>query len=240
MSVAARTRFNFNQMIEEFVREMTAAERADLEQAMRWQPTPVRPSTPQGIGLEAVGLVVLLLLALGAIWLAGGRDRGGLVFAAVVGGIFVVHHVISTARTARPGAYAQDYMERRRREIVRVLEDGRATVKRVHAVAVVEMEPIEDEGMGYVFDLGDGRVLFLKGQDYFALDEDALWPNTDFEIVRAVADGTMLDLRCHGTALAPLRTIPGDALDPQKGWDEREEVLEMSVDDAVRTVLRER
>lgn len=89
-----------------------------------------------------------------------------------------------------------------------------------------------------MFDLGDGRVLFLKGPCYFPSDEDAPWPSTDFEIVRAAADGTMLGLHCHGTALPPLRVVPGDDVDPQKGWDEREEVLHMSVDDAVRSVLR--
>jgi hypothetical protein len=119
-----------------------------------------------------------------------------------------------------------------------MLQDGRVVVKRVHAVAVVEIEPLEDEGTGYVFDLGDGRGLFLKGDDYFPADEDAVWPSTEFEIVRAAADGRVLDVHCHGAALPPLRVIPGDDVDPQKGWDAREEVLHMSVDEAVRTVLR--
>jgi hypothetical protein len=57
------------------------------------------------------------------------------------------------------------------------------------------------------------------------------------EIVRAATDGTMFGLQCHGTPLRPLRVVPRDTVDPQKGWDEREEVLPMSVDEAVRTVL---
>ena len=39
-------------------------------------------------------------------------------------------------------------------------------------------------------------------------------------------------------ALPPLRVVSRDDVDPQKGWDEREEVLEMSLDDAVRSILR--
>ncbi|HUR06336.1 MAG TPA: hypothetical protein VM347_27565, partial [Nonomuraea sp.] len=84
---------------------------------------------------------------------------------------------------------------------------------------------------------GDGRVLFLKGQDYRPTEEDDRWPNTDFELVRTVAEGRFMSLICHGSTLPPLRVVPGDDVDPQKGWDEREEVLEMSMDEAVRTVL---
>jgi hypothetical protein len=41
-------------------------------------------------------------------------------------------------------------------------------------VAVVELEPMEDEGAGYLFDLSDGHVLFLKGQGYEPTEDDDL------------------------------------------------------------------
>lgn len=136
-------------MIEEFVREMTAEERADLERAMRWRPADAPPSTTQGMAWEAAGLALVLVLALAGIWLAGGRNRGGLAFAALAGAVVVVHHVVSGTRKARRGEYSgAGYLERRRGEIALVLEDGRATVTRVRAVAVAQIEPIEDEGTG--------------------------------------------------------------------------------------------
>lgn len=225
-------------MIQEFVREMTADERSSLRRAARPQPAGalrymVRAMDAEAKWLGGVGAFVLV----GALATAG-RVSGGVTAALVGGGLFGLYQLSA-------GALGQVRMRKRRmrdeprrlQELARVLEDGRVAVKRVRAVAVVQMQPIEDEGYGYVFDLGDGRVLFLKGQDYDVADDDAPWPNTEFEIVRTVADGTMLGLRCHGPALPPLRVIPGGDLDPRKGWDEREEVLHMGLDEAVRTVL---
>jgi hypothetical protein len=224
-------------MIEERVRQMTADERASLQGVMR--PEPARRREPL-IAPEGWVSVAVFVLARVAIALAGGRNVGGFALAIAAGVIYGGYRLVAARRSrAQREQFIERYTAQRSGEVARVLQDGRVSVKRVHAVAVVQIEPIEDEGTGYVFDLGDGRVLFLKGQDYdVAGDDEAPWPNTEFEIVRAVTDGTMLDLRCHGTALRPLRVISGADLDPQKGWNEREEVLEMSLDEAVRTVLR--
>jgi len=224
-------------MIEEFVREMSAEERASLQRAMRPRPAGVRHSDD---ARETWVLVVVWILVLVVIALAGGRSVAGFVAALAAGGVLVGHRLVKAAvKKARRRKFFERYDAHRSREIARVLEDGRVTVRRVHAVAVVEIEPLEDEGTGYVFDLGDGRVLFFKA-DFFLVDGDEPpWPNTDFEIVRAAANGELLDVRCHGTALPPLRVVHHDDVDPEKGWDAREEVLQVSVDEAVRTVLRD-
>ena len=228
-------------MIQEYVREMNAEERAWLQGGLQPEPAHRRRSMLRSIEPEAWGGVVVWALTIGVVALAGGANIGGLA-AAVIVGVFVVGRPLLAAvrEEALRRKNAQAHMERRHGELARMLEDGRVVVKRVQAVAVVEIEPIEDEGYGYVFDLGDGRVLFLKGQDYPGtdMDEEMPWPNTEFEIVRTAVHSTMLDLTCHGRALPPLRVIPGDDVDPQKGWEEREEVLQMSVDEAVRSVLR--
>jgi hypothetical protein len=222
-------------MIQEFVREMSAEERASLQSAMRPQPAGVWQSDSSR---ETWGLAAVWIITLVAVALMGGANKGGFAAGAAVGALWVGYRVVAAAvAKARRRKFQEGYAAHRSHELARVLEDGRVTVKRVRAVAVVEIEPLEDEGTGYVFDLGDGRVLFLKGDDCFPADE-ASWPNTDFEIVRAAADGRILDVHCHGTALPPLRVVPGDDVDPRKGWDAREEVLHMSVDEAVRTVLR--
>ena len=229
-------------MITEYVREMSTGERAELQSAM--QPQPLRPRQPL-ITAETWGLVLVAVLTLAIIALAGG-NKGGLAIAGaavvLVGAYQLVAAAVRNARTQKhASAYGDAYRARRHRELARVLEDGRVTVKRVRPVAVVELEPMEDEGSGYLFDLGDGRVLFLKGADYRPLDDgESPWPNTDFEIVRAALDNSFIDLRCHGNALPPLRIVRGEECDPQAAWDEREEVLDMNLQEAVNTVVRNR
>ena len=227
-------------MINEYVREMSTEERAELQSAM--QPEPPRPRQPL-ITAEAWGPVLIAVLTLAVIALAGG-NKGGLAIAGaavvLVGGYQLVVTAVRNARTQKHAhAYDDAYQTRRRRELARVLEDGRVTVKRVRPVAVVELEPMEDEGSGYLFDLGDGRVLFLKGADYRPLDDgESPWPNTDFEIVRAALDDSFIALCCRGDALTPLWVVQGEECDPQAAWDEREEVLDMNLQEAVNTVLR--
>lgn len=121
-----------------------------------------------------------------------------------------------------------------------VLEDGRVIVKRVHATAVVEIEELEDEGPGYLFDIGGGEVLFLKGLDYGPYDDETPWPNTDFEIVRGLVDGEFVAMAYHGKALPPARVVRHHEVDAEAVWDEREEVLRMSLDQAVKRILRSR
>jgi hypothetical protein len=224
-------------MIEEFVREMSADERASLQRALQPQP-PSRWHSDVSRDAWVLGGITILVLVVAVA--AGATNVGGIV-AVLALAAFVIGRLLvkETVKKARRRKFFEVYDARRSRETARVLEDGRVTVRRVRAVAVVEIEPLEDEGTGYVFDLGDGRVLFFK-EGFFPDDEEAPWPNTDFEIVRAAADGRLLGVRGHGTALPPLRVVPHDDVDPEKGWDEREEVLQMSVDEALSTILRAR
>lgn len=229
-------------MIEESVRELTAKERGWLRDGMG----PV-PATSPPYGYDAVRTAAAMAAGFLILTLVAAFVEIGGVPAPVLAGLFVLAAIVSLARLAaayREYAAARDwrrgYLEQNRAELTRALEDGHAVVKRVRAVAVVEIEPMEDEGTGYLYDLGDGRVLFLKGQGYEPEDEDTPWPNTEFEIVRTRAAGRWLDLRCHGEALRPVRLVRADECDPQAAWDEREVVLEMGLDDAVKTILARR
>jgi hypothetical protein len=223
-------------MIQESVREMTAAERSSFERALR--AAPARP--PSNGWPVAAGLAIAAALALVVAAGIGGLIPGGLAAALAGVGMLALYDTIVAPRVGdrRMRKRREGFAAESERALARVLADGRVVVKRVRAVAVVEMEPVEDEGPGYLFDLGDGRVLFLKGQDYdVAEDEDVSWPNTDFEIVRTVAEGRMLDLHCHGQALAPIRIIRGREVDPRVPWHQREEVLDLTLDQAVKSVL---
>lgn len=226
-------------MIQEYVREMTPAERASIQSTLRPMPARARQTVLRSIETETWVTAAVALVTGVVIAVVVAKSIAGVVIAlsmgVVMGGVPLAR---AAARESSRLKFAARHTAQRDRELAAMREDGRVTVKRVRAVAVVQFEPMEDEGYGYVYDLGDGRVLFLKGQDYPPPDgEEGPWPNTDFEIVRAATDGTMLDIHCHGKLLRPLRVIPGDNLDPQNGWDDREEVLHMSIDDAVRNVL---
>lgn len=222
---------------------MSAEERAWLQGSMQL-PAPYDVPRPL-FGPEAWGAAIGVLFALA---MGAAKSRAGVIIALAAGALFGGWHVVAAAvdnrrrRTVHAAnrAAREAYAAQLERERALVLQDGRVTVRRVRATAVVEIEAVEDEGTGYVFDVGGGRVLFIKGPDFYPWDEDEPWPNTEFEIIRAATDGRIMGMHCHGTALPPLRVVPRDDLDPQKAWDEREEVLEMSVDDAVRTVLRDR
>lgn len=225
-------------MIQESVREMSAEERAPLRAAM--QPPARRPQpivTREGWLMAAVWLLVPVVL-----WLRGERSVGGYAGVLVLGAGIAGYHLVSTARAnARHRRNHAIWTTQRGGELARVLEDGRAVVTRVRAAAVVQIEPWEDEGTGYLFDLGDGRVLSMKGDDYFVDGEDqdeARWPNTDFEVVRAAADRRILGMHLHGEALPPVRIIQNGEYDAERWSNLTEGVLEMSLDDAVRSILR--
>jgi hypothetical protein len=224
-------------MIQESVREMTAAERAPLRAAM--QPPARRPQpfvSREGWLMTAAWLVVPVVL-----WLRGERSIGGYVGVLVLGAGLAGYHLVSTARAnARQRRNHAVWTTQQAGELARVLEDGRAVVTRVRAATVVRIDPGEDEGTGYLFDLGGSRVLVMKGDDYF-VDEDedeARWPNTDFEVVRAAADRRILDMRLHGAALSPARIRRDGEYDVERWWNLPAGVLEMSLDDAVRSILR--
>jgi hypothetical protein len=224
-------------MIQESVREMTAAERAPLQAAM--QPPALKPQpfvTGEGWLMVAAWLLVPVVL-----WLRGERSAGGYVGVLVLGAGIGGYHLVSAARArARQRRNHATWTAQRTRDLARVLEDGRAVVTRVRAAAVVQVEPWEDEGTGYLFDLGEGRVLVMKGGDDFVDEDedDARWPNTDFEIVRAAADRRILGMHLHGAVLSPARILENGEYDAERWEDLPAGVLDMSLDDAVRSILR--
>src|SRR3954451_22268844 len=229
-------------MIEDTVREMTAEERASLERALRPQRAPAGTRPYPRPSLHQPALELALCVAAGLVVTAVKGPGPAVLFGV---GTLVCLYRLGAAyrryvrfRTLHTDFFAR-YDAERARQLTRALEDGRVTVRRIRAVAVVEIEPVEDEGIGYLFDLGDRPVLFLKDDFFFFRDdEDTPWPNTEFEIVRRASDGELVDIYRHGTALPPVRILRHDELDAEAAWDHREKVLEMGLDEAVRTVVK--
>jgi len=83
-------------------------------------------------------------------------------------------------------------------------------VVEIRSNQMVEFEEIEDEGACYAFDLGNGRIRFVSGQDYYP---SARFPNSDFALVHIVsAEGELLEhiVSKYGKKLKPLRTVSAE------------------------------
>ena len=98
------------------------------------------------------------------------------------------------------------------------LSNIEATIARNEAQVVhcqsnrmVSFEEIEDEGADYCFQVEDGRLLFISGQEFY---ETTRFPNTDFELVTAFGSDrhpVLFHIYCQGQKLKPLRVIPANA-----------------------------
>ncbi len=87
------------------------------------------------------------------------------------------------------------------------LADGQADVSLVTSDRVIVIE--DDEGFAtYLFDLGDGTTLQLRGQDIYPANEDAAWPARQFEIVRTRLDGLELGIFAGKEPVPQVRTVP--------------------------------
>lgn len=76
------------------------------------------------------------------------------------------------------------------------------------AEAYAELEELEDEGAFWAFDLGDGRTVFLAGQQFYP---SARFPSLDFSVVYPLDErGGSADMWLHkrGHAVPPARVLP--------------------------------
>jgi hypothetical protein len=83
-----------------------------------------------------------------------------------------------------------------------------ADVYDVQAKSFVEFEEIEDEGAAYAFELEDGRVLFISGQEFYP---GAKFPSLDFSLVYFLDEnGQTVDMQIEkrGSRAAPAHLIP--------------------------------
>jgi hypothetical protein len=142
--------------------------------------------------LLAVFLFILGLMVLG--FLPGDPARG----VPVVSGLSLLGAIVCyvTIQRARRGAHQTDAL---RADLIA----GTATVSQFQAVAALEIEEFEDEGMTFYVALSDGRVLLLSGQYLYPLVDANTFPSTEFETVRS-ASGLILGLTPTGTHLPPV------------------------------------
>ena len=87
------------------------------------------------------------------------------------------------------------------------IESGAAEILSVNTKEILRVQQYEDEGIGFLINSGDGKVIYLQGQHLEQLEKRRIFPCQTFEVVRSAHSQTFLDLKCIGAYLPPLATI---------------------------------
>lgn len=156
------------------------------------------------------------------------------------GGVLCLYAALSVVFSYRDEqAYHRDFLLTTRPSLLEALENGQVHVKSATVTAVIAVQYYEDEGDGWLFDVGDDQTFFLKGQWYEHPENDGPWPSTEFEIVSTVVGSHGVGLFSHGTELEPVQEIEtGDLLD-ELIWDQSiERVIPASLDQAAFSIQR--
>lgn len=116
------------------------------------------------------------------------------------------------------------------------MQQGTACILSYAATSAIRVQESEDEGSHYFIRLFDGSVLFLSGQYLYEVEEDKIFPCTDFDVVRTPNAGAFLDIVCRGSyfppekVLGPFRRdlfrsgkLPSDGAIVPTTWDKIEE-----------------
>jgi hypothetical protein len=186
-------------------------------------------------GIVLCALAATALISLGVNPVIGGIIGGPLAIAVI---LFIYIILILIGQYHRVSRSHREFMQHEAPQIQKALENGSVFVKRVSANAVIEIVEFEDEGSGYIYDVGDGKTLFLKGQRFFPVDEDMRWPNSEFEIVRTVHGDVWVGIFCSGNELTPVRVLETSECIDDIVWAEREEMLDGDIDHFAKSIKK--
>ncbi len=90
------------------------------------------------------------------------------------------------------------------------LARGEAEEVRIRATELVELEEVEDEGACWGFQVGERRMVFVCGQEFYAT---SAFPSLDVTLVQPLsAQGVPVDvwIETHGPRATPDLTIPAN------------------------------
>ena len=221
-------------MYDEFTRSMNAQERATLDELAAGTDPPVTAAgTIKWVFVWSGGIIVCAVAVTGLIL----ADPNPIIFGIIAGPIGLAAIICLCAIMMlisghfRWSRYHRDFVRCDIPEIQAALKHGDVFVKKVSATAVIEIVEFEDEGPGYIYDVGDGKILFLKGQRFYPVSEEMLWPNSEFEIVRAVHGEMWIGIFCSGQELAPVRELQTSECIDEIVWAEREELLDGNIEE---------
>ena len=119
------------------------------------------------------------------------------------------------------------------------LQRNQGSEVRVQSAEVVEFKEQEDEGACYAFQLVNGKILFISGQEFY---QSARFPNTDFSLIDIYdLDGGRVQelIRKHGRKLRPMRFIPA-SVKSVMAMPEHLEVIDGKVSEVEQLLTRVR
>jgi hypothetical protein len=217
---------------------MNEQEAEVLEDAAEWTPPVTIRGTAKWITLSLACLLVLGLLAYGVSrWTLPVIVLGAIGAIVLVAGIICTYIIIASIQGhVRWSRVGRDFRQRDVPEIRAALQTATVQVTTVRATAVATIEQFEDEGHGFIFDVGDGQLLFLKGQEYRPVDDAMPWPNTEFEIVRSTVGDRWIGIFCTGAALAPTTVLQSSDCKEEIIWAIREDVITAPMDEFLRSI----
>jgi hypothetical protein len=227
-------------MYQETVRRMNDRERDVLRASLSAESPVSGRGTVKWIFVWLGGLVFLASLAAGLIALKPPPVAGGL-----VGGLLGVLAIVCIYALI---ALVESFFHRRRvwgkmqrdtfPALRKALAEGKVHSKQVITSEVIEIVEFEDEGSAYIFDIGNGQSLLLKGQRYVPVHDAMPWPAAEFEIVRS-ADGELrIGLFSTGKTLMPLRSLAMADCPDDFVWSEREDVLPGNLQAVLQSLLK--
>ena len=228
-------------MYEELTRTMNEQERSLLtELVANAEPPPALAGTVKWLFVWTGGIVLCALAATALISLGVNPVIIGIIGGPLaIAGIICLYAVITLiGQYHHCSRIHRDFMRHEAPQIQKALENGNVFVKKVSANAVIEIVELEDEGSGYIYDVGHGKTLFLKGQRFFPVNEDMRWPNSEFEIVRTVHGDVWIGIFCSGNELTPVRVLETSECIDDVVWAEREEVLEGEIDQFAKSITK--
>jgi hypothetical protein len=226
-------------MYNETTREMTAEERKSLQEQLTSDPV-VGRWTIQWASVWSAGFIIIVLLAIGLVMLKLNPILGGIVGGFLfVGGIICLYAVYAITSgyfrwRNHFGKFQNDIVP----QIKRALADGRVHVKQVTASAVIEIEQSEDEGSGYIFDIGQGKSLLLKGHRYSLPDDTMPWPASVFEIVRSADNQLWIGIFSTSQSLTPIRVVSTEVCSDDFLKSEKEEIVEANPEAVLNGILK--
>jgi hypothetical protein len=88
--------------------------------------------------------------------------------------------------------------------------EGKIRKEEVRCRRAVEIAEFEDEGMHFLLELIDGRVLYLCGQHLYDLTEEKspVFPSTSLQLKRVINGGFVTSVTSTGSYLAPSKKYP--------------------------------
>lgn len=122
-------------------------------------------------------------------------------------GILGLFEAMNVATLFEWYGYARETERWRRQNFAAILKENAVLVTEVRSSAAAVLEAEGDEGDLFIFDIGDGRLLWMHGQDVRPTAGNRSWPNDHFEIIRSTDGVIDIALRSLGKKIKTVASL---------------------------------